>query len=116
MAWSNEPISKPHTLSNLADVLSQGLLGSMSRFSHFQIVEWCARFCEEFDREPDTELPITPEQALDIADDVVVQWELYLATQYTLDELGRFSLGDIVLPKYYFENWLNQLLDLPTTH
>jgi len=116
MAWSNEPIDKAYTLSNLADLLSQGLLGSMSRFSHFQIVEWCARFAEHYDREPDNELPATPEEALDIADDVVVQWELYLATQYTLEELSRFSLGDVVLPKQLFETWLNHLLDLPTTH
>lgn len=116
MAWSNDPIDKPFTLTNLADLLSQGLLGSMSRFSHFQIVEWCARFAEEFDHEADTDLPATPAQALDIADDVIVQWELYLASQYTLEELNRFSLGDVVLPKQLFENWLNQLLDLPTTH
>lgn len=116
MAWSNEPISKPFTISNLADVLSQGLLGSMSRFSHFQIVEWCARFIEEFDREPDAEIPATPEEAREIADDVIVQWELYLATQYTLEELSRFSLGDVVLPKHYFETWLNHLLHIPASH
>lgn len=116
MAWSNTPIDKTYTLSNLADLLSQGLLGSMSRFSHFQIVEWCARFVEEFDREPDPELPTTPDDALDIADDVVVQWELHMATQYTLEELSRFAAEDVVLPKHYFEAWLNQLLKLPQTH
>lgn len=116
MAWSSTPISKPHTLSNLADLLSQGLLGSMSRFSHFQIVEWCARFGDDFDSQPDDQIPASPEQALDIADDVVVQWELHLATQYTLEDLQRFSMDDVVLPKQYFENWLNHLLDLPVSH
>lgn len=116
MAWSSTPITKPHTLSNLADLLSQGLLGSMSRFSHFQIVEWCARFADDFDHLPDDQIPSSPEHALDIADDVVVQWELHLATQYTLEDLQRFSMDDVVLPKQYFENWLNQLLDLPVPH
>lgn len=116
MAWSSTPISKPHSLSNLADLLSQGLLGSMSRFSHFQIVEWCARFSDNFDQQPDDQIPASPEHALDIADDVVVQWELHLATQYTLEELQRFSMDDVVLSKQYFENWLNQLLDLPVSH
>ena len=49
MAWSDTPIEKPYTLKNFADLLSQGLLGSMSRFSHFQIVEWCCHFVEEYD-------------------------------------------------------------------
>ena len=116
MAWSSTRISKPHTLSNLADLLSQGLLGSMSRFSHFQIVEWCARFGDNFDQQPDDQIPASPELALDIADDVVVQWELHLATQYTLEDLQRFSMDDAVLPKQHFEHWLNQLLDLPVSH
>jgi hypothetical protein len=116
MAWSSAPISKPHSLSNLAALLSQGLLGSMSRFSHFQIVEWCARFADDFDRLADEHIPASPELALDIADDVVVQWELHLATQYTLEDLNRFAMDDVVLPKPYFESWLNQLLDIPTQH
>lgn len=116
MAWSNTPITKPHTLSNLADLLSQGLLGSMSRFSHFQIVEWCARFGDDFDHQTNDQIPASPELALDIVDDVVVQWELHLATQYTLEQLQRFSMDDVVLPKHYFENWLNQLLNLPVSH
>lgn len=116
MAWSDTPIEKAFTLGNLADLLSQGLLGSMSRFSHFQIVEWCARFSDEFDRETDPQLPTTIDTALDIADDVIVQWELHIASQYTLEDLSRFAISDIVLPKHYFESWLNQLLDLPQPH
>jgi hypothetical protein len=88
----------------------------MSRFSHFQIVEWCARFADDFDFQTDAQIPSSPEEALDIADDVVVQWELHLATQYTLEDLRRFSMDDVVLPKSYFENWLNQLLDIPAPH
>lgn len=116
MAWSDTPIEKPYTLRNLADLLSQGLLGSMSRYSHFQIVEWCSHFVDEYDRQPDDELPTDPNAAIALADDVVVQWELYLASQYTLDDLQRFSLSDVVLPKAYFEQWLNDLLALPTEH
>lgn len=116
MAWSEQTIEKAYNLQNLADLLSQGLLGSMSRFSHFQIVEWCSHFVEEFDLEKDDNFSIKPSEAIAIADDVVVQWELFLATQYTLDDLHKFALSDVVLPKAYFEQWLNQLLALPTTH
>lgn len=116
MAWSDKPIDKPYTMTNLADLLSQGLLGSMSRFSHFQIVEWCSQFVEQYNLSEDEDLPIHPADAISIADDVVVQWELFLATQYTLDDLNRFSLSDVVLPKAYFEGWLNQALALPTQH
>ncbi|MEJ2042144.1 MAG: hypothetical protein P8X74_03945 [Reinekea sp.] len=116
MAWIDTPIEKPYTLRNLADLLSQGLLGSMSRFSHFQIVEWCSQFVEEYDLTPDDDLPLPPHEAIALADDVVVQWELYLASQYSLDELNRFMLSDVVLPKPYFEQWLNTVLALPTQH
>ena len=47
---------KTYALKHLADVLSQGLLGTMSRVTHFQIVEWCSRFVEEYDQTPDTEI------------------------------------------------------------
>lgn len=116
MAWSVKPIEKPYTLRNFADLLSQGLLGSMSRFSHFQIIEWCSQFVDLYDLEPDEEFTMTPNQAIALADDVVVQWELYIATQYSLDDLNRFSLTDVVLPKQFFEDWLNQLLAIPTQH
>lgn len=116
MAWSDTPIDKPYTITHLADLLSQGLLGSMSRFSHFQIVEWCSQFVDQYNLQEDEDLPIHPADAIGLADDVVVQWELFLATQYTLDDLRQFTLSDIVLPKSYFEGWLNQALALPTQH
>ncbi|WP_320826229.1 hypothetical protein [Reinekea sp.] len=116
MAWSDKPIEKPYSLVNLADLLSQGLLGSMSRFSHFQIVEWCSHFVEKYDLTADIDIPITPSNAIALADDVVVQWELFLATQYTLDDLNKFVLSDVVMPKAHFEQWLNQVLALPTQH
>lgn len=116
MAWSDTPIDKPYTLASFADLLSQGLLGSMSRFSHFQIVEWSSHFVDEFDLQPDDKIPLEPAKAIALADDVVVQWELYLATQYTLDDLNRFTLADVVLPKTYFEQWINTLLAEPTQH
>lgn len=116
MAWSSEPILKPYTLTNLIDLLSQGLLGSMSRFSHFQIVEWCSRFTEEYDLQPDNDIPLSPQGAIELADDVLVQWELFIATQYSLDELSMFSVSVVVLPKTHFEQWLNQALALPSQH
>lgn len=116
MAWSDKPISLPYTLTNLADLLSQGLLGSMSRYNHFQIVNWCVEFVENYDLTDVDDIPISPTDAITLADEVVVQWELYLATQYTLDDLNKFALCDIVLPKTYFEQWLNAILAAPTQH
>lgn len=116
MAWSSDPILKPYTLENLVDLLSQGLLGTMSRYSHFQIVEWCSRFTEEYDLKNDDSIPLTPSDALDLSDDVIVQWELFIATQYSLDDLNMFSVSDVVLPKSHFEHWLNKALSAPQTH
>lgn len=116
MAWLNDPIQKPYTLSSFIDLLSQGLLGSMSRYCHFQIIEWCSRFTEDYDLTADDAIPLSPHQAILLADDVVVQWELFLASQYSLDELNTFAASDVVLPKIYFEQWLNQALAPPTQH
>lgn len=88
----------------------------MSRFSHFQIIEWCCRFTEEYDLQADANIPLSPEDALSLADDVLVQWELFIATQYSLDELSMFSVSVVVLPKAHFEHWLNQALALPSHH
>ena len=70
MAWLDTPIDKPYTIKNLTDLISQGLLGSMSRFSHFQIVEWCSHFVDESDLTAEADIPISPEAAIALADDV----------------------------------------------
>lgn len=102
MAWQDNPITKSYERDSLLEILAQGLLGSMSRYTHFQIIEWCARYV---DQASSNELDI------EVADDIVVQWELFIASQYTLEQMRHFSLSDIVLPKPYFETWLKQLLD-----
>lgn len=112
MAWSDSPIEKDYNLNNLASLLSQGLLGSMSRYTHFQIIEWCQQFVSHYNLAPDDDFPIDPEAAVIVADDAVVQWELYLASQYRLEDLKKFSLSDVVLPKHYFERWLDRMLQL----
>ena len=102
MAWQDDPISKPYQFDGLLEVLAQGLLGSMSRYTHFQIIEWCVRY-----REKNAD---SNEALFDIVDDIVIQWELFLASSYTLEQMRSFSLSDIVLPKSYFEQWLEQLV------
>ena len=74
----------------------------MSRFTHFQIIEWCVRY-----REAETDMST---ELLDIVDDIVIQWELFIASSYSLEQMRSFSLSDIVLPKHYFEQWLEILL------
>jgi len=104
MAWQDDPISKPYTVESFMEILAQGLLGSMSRFTHFQIIEWCVRFREHCE---DCAQPFH----IQVSDDVIVQWELFIANSYTLEQMRSFSLSDIVLPKPYFEQWLSQLID-----
>ncbi|MCJ8312916.1 MAG: hypothetical protein HRU38_11935 [Saccharospirillaceae bacterium] len=103
MAWQDDPISKPYIADSLMEILAQGLLGSMSRYTHFQIIEWCVRF-----RENQEELNAF---YIQLSDDVIVQWELFIASSYTLEQMRSFSLSDIVLPKPYFEQWLNELIE-----
>ncbi|BCE01966.1 hypothetical protein [Marinicellulosiphila megalodicopiae] len=108
MAWQDDPISKAYTKESLMEILAQGLLGSMSRFTHFQIIEWCVRFREQHEND-------VKAFHIQVSDDVIVQWELFIASSYTLEQMRSFSLSDIVLPKTYFEQWLNQLIEFEDT-
>lgn len=100
MAWQHSTIDLPFAQSNLQFLMSQGALGSMSRYSHLSIVHWCDQASQQ---------PRPVPAWVELADDVVVQWELYLASKYTLTQMSQFSLSDVVLPKYYFHNWLESI-------
>lgn len=106
MVWEVRPIEKPYSRDHLQELLEQGERGTLSAYSHWQIVSWCSQFTDELNRhEPQNPL-------LAIADDVVVQWELHLAGQYTVEQMQRFSQNDLLMPREFFTLWLDQLNSL----
>ena len=104
MSWSDGEINLEFDADNLHQLLSQGEKGAQSNYCHFQIVRWCGSLVQHLCQQ-DKSHPL-----IDIADDVVVQWELHLATNYTVTQLEKFSQSDLVLPKHHFSHWL-KLLD-----
>ncbi|AJQ96469.1 hypothetical protein [Gynuella sunshinyii] len=104
MSWSDSEISLEFDAENLRQLLLQGQKGTQSNYCHFQIVRWCGLLVQYL-RQQDNLHPL-----IDIADDVVVQWELHLATNYTVTQMDKFSQSDLVLPKQHFSHWL-KLLD-----
>jgi hypothetical protein len=104
MVWHNHHIDLPQSLASLVHVVAEGAKGTQSHYCHWQIIEWCAAFSVN----PSANNIDDP--IVRIADDIVVQWELYVSTQYTLEQLDRFTPADLVLPRGFFQNWQQQLI------
>jgi len=94
----------PFTLESLKTVLTAGA-GTGTPLTHQQIADWCFRFWLSSIK--DAEL----DAAAEIAFDVNVQWELYLANAYTLGELQTMDFSKVRLPEEWFDNWQRQLAD-----
>ncbi len=107
MTWSTQDISLAYTSENLGYVISQGILGSSSAYSHHQLINWCISFSQHFDDPGLNDPQRAKYQAL--ADDISVQWELHLAGHYSLEQMSRIDLNDLILPKSFFQHWLDQL-------
>ncbi len=103
MAWQNCRIELPYDVNSLIQLIQEGERGAQSNYCHWQIIEWCSQLCQRIPNQG-ADNPV-----LRIADDIVVQWELYLSTQYTLEQLDRFNQSDVLLPRGFFTDWLHQL-------
>jgi len=49
-----------------------------------------------------------------VAEDVSVQWELYLANTYTLEQLQSLQFSTDTLPVEWFQGWLRRARELPS--
>lgn len=109
MPWKQVTIERPFAPESLHELLAEGARGSLSRYTHFDIIDWAKRYADELQKSA----PLTGENLLywQVVDDMTIRWELYIASTYSIDEMKRFSHVDILLPKYYFENWLTCLRD-----
>jgi hypothetical protein len=84
-------------------VLAWGASPDEAPYSHQQIAEWCDAFWRQF---VDVDAPEDMERLLPILTDVETQWDLYLATTYSLDELRTQSFESERMPAEWFEDWL----------
>jgi hypothetical protein len=110
-SWSekaSKKIEMPYTVESMRLVLGWGAAPDGSAFSHQDIAHWCDRFhMAMFDVETDHLLDV----ATGIAADVDVQWDLFLANTYSLEQLKELDFGAITLPMEWFDDWQKQLSD-----
>jgi hypothetical protein len=108
------PIDLPFTITNFLALLTEGARPD-SHYTHQQIAEWADQFWwTQFER-PDflgIDVPPEIEKATDIAQDVEMQWVMYLADTYTLAELQHLDRSKVRLPHEWYSDWLTQLLQL----
>lgn len=91
---------------NLIILLEQGAGQRGFDFSHKQIAEWCERFWFQYS---DVDAPDSIEELMPVLADVETQWDLYLASTFTLEELRTLNYEQVLLPKEWFNDWLFQL-------
>ncbi|MCH8551853.1 MAG: hypothetical protein LAT62_07950 [Natronospirillum sp.] len=107
MPWKQVTIEHSFEPDSLVALLQEGARGSVSRYTHFDIVDWASRYAAELKRHQPLEGDTL--KLWRVADDITVRWELHMAGTYSINEMKRFSQVDILLPKQYFETWLNEL-------
>lgn len=105
MKLSN-PVKMPFTREAAIQMLKWGANPELSPYSHKQIAEWCDKFwCQYLDVDAEPEI----EALLPILTDVETQWDLYLATTYSLEELQTKDFEHEQMPKEWFNVWLREL-------
>lgn len=107
-------ISLPFTLANLRALLAEGALPD-ARYTHQQITAWADRFWSRYTlwpADPDASVPTEMKAAADLAQEIEMQWDMYLANTYTLPELQHLDFAQVRLPDNWFADWLARLNQL----
>lgn len=113
-AYSEPPdlsIELPFTLANLRTLLIEGS-HSDSGHTHQQIKDWADRFWWRYTQwpaDPDASVPADIKAAADLAQEIEMQWDMYLVNTYTLPELQHLDFSLVRLPAAWFTDWLARL-------
>ena len=90
---------------NLVKVLAWGAIPIDAPYTHQEIAHWCSAFSLD---ESLHDVPALA-RALDVAEDVDAQWDLFLANTYLLAELQQLDYASVRLPDEWFREWLAKL-------
>ncbi len=102
-AYSDPPapsIDLPFTLANLRTLLIEGARPD-GRYTHQQIKDWGEQFWWTPSQQPffqGAEVPLVVEGAADLAHDIEMQWDMYLADTHPLQELHHLDFSQVRLP------------------
>ncbi len=116
-AYSEPPapsLDLPFTLANLRALLIEGTRPD-GGYTHQQIKDWAEQFWWTQYEQPffqgEEVLPLV-EEAADLAQEIEMQWDMYLANTYTLSELQHLDFSHVRLPTQWFADWLARLNQL----
>ena len=116
-AYSEPPapsIDLPFTLANLRALLIEGAR-SDGRYTHQQVKTWADQFWWTQSEQvmfQEGDVPAQIEAAADVAQEVEMQWDMYLANTYTLQQLQRLDFSQVRLPAEWFADWVARLNEL----
>ena len=105
----SEKINLPYDVESLKTVLKFGTIPETAQFSHQDIAHWCSRFWEtKFINDSKCNENVN-NIALDIANDVDAQWDMFLSNTYTLKQLQNLQFSKIQMPIEWFHHWLEDI-------
>lgn len=105
-------IALPFDATSLATLLEQAAGLRATDCTHQDIAHWCDRFIMAART---GECPATDRKAASIAEDVSVQWELFLANTYLFTQLQALDFSEVRLPTEWFHDWLRRTHELAKT-
>jgi hypothetical protein len=93
---------------NLVSLLAQGAALENTNYTHQDIAHWCDRFYIAFICGDFTDDGVF----VSVAEDVSVQWDLFLSSTYSLEQLQKLDFSRVKLPKQWFKDWHEQVRHL----
>ena len=113
--WDETPFEEltlPWEIKSFRSLLKIGST-TEPEYTHQQIVDWSARFWwEVMEGSMSENVDEALKAAADIAQDIEVQWDLFLVESYSLKELQTMNYGSVCLPKEWFEEWSDGLSNI----
>ncbi|MGZ3681592.1 MAG: hypothetical protein ACXVDI_23770 [Ktedonobacterales bacterium] len=110
-------IRLPFTLVNFRALLAEGARLD-ARYTHQQIKAWADGFWWRFTMgpaDPDASVPAEMKVAAALAQEIEMQWDMYLANTHTLQELQHLDFSQVRLPTEWFADWLTRLNELASS-
>lgn len=104
----SSPIGLAFTPANAVRLMRHGSHPETSPYSHQQIAEWCEQFWNAY---ADVDAPEEIEKIMPVLADVETQWDLYLASSYTPQELRSLDFDHVQLPTEWFREWTAAVSD-----
>jgi len=103
------PIKAEFTVDNLLNIINE-MVSKTSQYSDQQFAHWAESFSTKHIAVNSIERNHKLAKAVEIAEDIYMQWELYLVNKYSLQELQQLDLSKVKLPNEWYKKWQLKLV------